>query len=45
MTDVVNEQGLREIYYNPASGYQSAERLYKKALDFGLTVSRKQVTE
>ena len=45
MTDVVNEQGFREIYCNPASGYQSAERLYKKALDFGLTVSRKQVTE
>ena len=26
------EQGLRDIYYNPKSGYQSSERLYKKAL-------------
>ena len=23
--DVETEQGLREIYYNPATGYQSAE--------------------
>jgi hypothetical protein len=25
------EQGLREIYHNPVSGYQSAEKLYRRA--------------
>ena len=39
------EQGLRDIYYNPKTGYQSAERLYQKALEDGLSVSRKQVKD
>ena len=43
--DIETEQGLREINYNPSTGYQSAERLYKKALGEGLSVSRKQVKE
>ena len=43
--DVKTEQGLREIYYNPATGYQSAERLYKRALEESLNVSRKAVKE
>ena len=43
--DIETEQGLREIYYNPSTGYQSAERLYKKALEEGLSVSRKHVKE
>ena len=44
-SDIELEQGLREIYYNPATGYQSAERLYKKALEEGLNVSSKAVKE
>ena len=43
--NIETEQGLRETYYNPSSGYQSAERLYRKALEDGLTVSRKQVKD
>ena len=43
--DIELEQGLREIYYNPKTGYQSAERLYQKALEDGLQVSRNQVKE
>ena len=39
------EQGLRDIYYNPKTGYQSSERLYKKALEDGLNVNRKLVKE
>ena len=29
------EQGLRNIYYDPKTGYQSAERLYQKAKEDG----------
>ena len=39
------EQGWRNIYYNPKTGYQSSERLYKKALEDGLNVNRKLVKE
>ena len=28
MTDIVNEQELRDIYYDPSEGYKSAEKLY-----------------
>ena len=31
MTDIVNEQELRDIYYDPSEGYKSAEKLYRKA--------------
>ena len=41
--DIELEQGLRDLYYNPKTGYQSAERLYQKALEDGLQVSRSQV--
>lgn len=44
-TDVETEQGLRDLYYNPSTGYQSAERLYEKAVEEGLDVSRKSVKE
>ena len=37
------EQELRNIYYNPSTGYQSAERLYQKAKESGLKVSRRLV--
>ena len=43
--DVETEQELREIYYNPATGYQSAERLHNKALEEGLNVCRNAVKE
>ena len=43
--DIETEQGLRDIYYNPKTGYQSIERLYQKAYEDGLQVSRKQVKE
>ena len=39
------EQGLRGLYYDPKTGYQSAERLYQKAQEEGLSVTRKQVRE
>ena len=43
--DIESEQQLRDIYYNPKTGYQSAERLYQKALEDGLNVSREQVKD
>ena len=38
--EFIIEQELRDIYYNPSTGYQSAERLYQKAKESGLKVSR-----
>ena len=43
--NIETEQILRGLYYNPATGYKSAERLYNKALEEGLNVSRKAVKE
>ena len=37
------EQGLRDIYYDPKTGHQPAERLYQKALEDGFEVTRNQV--
>ena len=42
---VVIEQELRDIYYNPETGYQSVERLYQKGKEKGLNVSRKIVKD
>ena len=39
------EQGLRDIYYNPNTGYQSIEKLYQKAKESGLKVSKKLVKD
>ena len=39
--EFIIEQELRDIYYNPSTGYQSIERLYQKAKESGLKVSRK----
>ena len=36
--DMELEQALRDICYNPKTGYQSLERLYKKALEDGLNI-------
>ena len=41
--DFVLEQELRDLYYNPETGFQSAERLHKKAKEEGINVSRKKV--
>ena len=43
MTEIINEQELRDIYCDPSEGYQSAEKLYRKAKEKGLGVSRKMV--
>ena len=43
--EFVIEQELRDIYYNPDTGYQSAERLYQKAKEKGLNISRKIVKD
>ena len=34
--EVFIEQELRDIYYNPETRYQSAERLYQKAKKKGI---------
>ena len=41
--DVTLEQSLRELYYDPVSGYQSQQQLYKDAKEDGLQVSREKV--
>ena len=46
---ILAEQGLRDIYYDPSAGYQSAKRLYQKAYQKakvkGLSVSRRVVRD
>ena len=43
--EFIIEQELRDIYYNPSTGYQSMERLYQKAKKSGSKVSRKLVKD
>ena len=43
--DVEKEQELKSLFYDPMTGYQSRERLYQKAKDSGLNVSRREVKE
>ena len=43
--EILTEQELRNIYYDPSEGYQSAERLYQKAKERSLNVSRKTVRD
>ena len=45
MTNVITEQELRSIYYDPSEGYQFMEKLYRKAKDKGLKISRRKVKE
>ena len=45
VTATLNEQELRNIYYDPAEGYQSREKLYQKAKAKGLKISRRKVKE
>ena len=42
-SEILAEQGLRDIYYDPSEGYQSAERLYREARAKRLGVSRRMV--
>ena len=37
------EQELRELYYNPVRGYQSAQKLYEAAKEEGLGVTLAEV--
>ena len=39
------EQQLREIYYNPETGFHGAESLYKKARAEGLSLSRREIKD
>ena len=45
MTDIEKEQELRDLYYDLANGYRSREKLYQKAREKGLKVSRREVKE
>jgi hypothetical protein len=41
--DIMKEQGLRDVYYNPKTGFQTPEKLYLRAISDGLEVTRSQV--
>jgi hypothetical protein len=41
--DIMKEQGLRDIYYNPKTGFQTPKKLYLRAISDGLDVTRSQV--
>ena len=43
---IIKEQELRDVYYDPSTGYQSAEKLYRKLKENGVkNISRKDVNE
>ena len=43
--NVEKEQELRDLYYDPVNGYRSREKLYQKAIEKGLKISRREVKE
>ena len=43
--NVEKEQELRDLYYDPVSGYRSREKLYQKAIEKGLKICRREVKE
>ena len=43
--EIVTEQSLRKLYYDPVSGYQSMEKLYQESKREGLDVSRQNVKD
>ena len=45
MSEIEQEQELRNLFYDPTTGFQSRERLYQKAKERGLKVSRREVKE
>ena len=44
-SEILAEQELRDIYYDPSAGYRSAERSYQKAREKGVGVSRRAVRD
>ena len=44
-SEILAEQELRDIYYDPSADYQSAERLYQKAKEKEIGVSRRAVRD
>ena len=42
---VEKEQELGDLYYDPVNGYRSREKLYQKAIEKGLKISRREVKE
>ena len=40
-SDVAKEQILREVYFNPLSGYGSREQLYRDVKAKGVNISRR----
>ena len=42
---ITKEQEIRAVYYDPSQGYQSAEKLYRKLKENGVSISRKDVRE
>ena len=45
MEDIGKEQALRQVYYNPLTGYGSHEQLYRDVREKGVTVSRREVRD
>ena len=43
--NVEKEHKLRDLYYDPVNGYRSREKLYQKAIEKGLKISRREVKE
>ena len=44
-SNIEKEQRLTDIYYNPKTGFRSAEILYQKALEDDINVTRKEVKQ
>lgn len=40
-----NYENLKKLYYNPETGLQSADKLYRKAKELGLNVTHKQIKD
>ena len=45
MSEIEKEQELRNLFYDPTTRFQSRDRLYQKAKERGLKVSRREVKE
>ena len=43
--NVEKEQALRDLYYDRVNGYRSREKLYQKAREKGLKISRREVRD
>ena len=45
MEEITHEQQLRDLYYNPETGFHGAEQMYQKVRAEGLKISRREVRE